>query len=74
MGVTGGIEIILNMREKMAEMQHQMEAFTTFVQQDCPADSSRGPRANNALARVSPRRQLRPQDEVPQINTDKSEK
>ena len=35
MGVNlAGIEIILNMREKMAEMQHQMEAFTSFVQQE----------------------------------------
>src|SRR3990172_11745978 len=34
MGVNlAGIEIILNMREKMAEMQRQMEAFTQFVQQ-----------------------------------------
>src|SRR6202521_4065702 len=34
MGVNlAGIEIILNMREKMGEMQHQMEAFTSFVQQ-----------------------------------------
>src|ERR1700737_2635376 len=29
-----GIELILNMREKMAEMPHQMEAFTSFVQQE----------------------------------------
>src|SRR5207245_6848379 len=35
MGVNlAGIEIILNMREKMAEMQRQMEAFTAFVQQE----------------------------------------
>jgi MerR family transcriptional regulator/heat shock protein HspR len=35
MGVNlAGIEIILNMREKMAEMQKQMEAFTQFVQQE----------------------------------------
>jgi MerR family transcriptional regulator/heat shock protein HspR len=35
MGVNlAGIEIILNMREKMAEMQRQMEAFTSFVQQE----------------------------------------
>src|SRR5665213_1949697 len=27
-----GIEIILNMRDKMAEMQSQMEAFAEFVQ------------------------------------------
>jgi MerR family transcriptional regulator/heat shock protein HspR len=35
MGVNlAGIEIILNMREKMAEMQEQMEAFTQFVQNE----------------------------------------
>ncbi len=35
MGVNlAGIEIILNMREKMAEMQRQMESFTQFVQQE----------------------------------------
>ena len=35
MGVNlAGIEIILNMREKMAEMQRQMEAFTSFVHQE----------------------------------------
>src|SRR3979490_887803 len=55
MGVNlAGIEIILNMREKMAEMQHQMEAFTTFGQQEL----SRGLRSAtakppaNALVRV----------------------
>jgi MerR family transcriptional regulator, heat shock protein HspR len=62
MGVNlAGIEIILNMREKMAEMQHQMEAFTTFVQQEL----SRGlgsvtPRPqNDALARVPPPKAIR---------------
>jgi MerR family transcriptional regulator, heat shock protein HspR len=35
MGVNlAGIEIILNMREKMGEMQKQMQAFTQFVQQE----------------------------------------
>jgi MerR family transcriptional regulator, heat shock protein HspR len=55
MGVNlAGIEIILNMREKMAEMQRQMEAFTSFVQQEL----SRGIRSatarspNYALVRV----------------------
>ena len=39
MGVNlAGIEIILNMREKMAEMQRQMEAFTHFVQQELSRD------------------------------------
>jgi len=57
MGVNlAGIEIILNMREKMAEMQHQMEAFTSFVQQEL----ARGLRSattrpqDDALARVPP--------------------
>ena len=62
MGVNlAGIEIILNMREKMAEMQHQMEAFTSFVQQEL----SRGLRAvtarppDNALVRVPPPKVIR---------------
>ncbi len=62
MGVNlAGIEIILNMREKMAEMQHQMESFTSFVQQEL----SRGLRgsgarpANSALVRVNPPKAIR---------------
>jgi MerR family transcriptional regulator/heat shock protein HspR len=62
MGVNlAGIEIILNMREKMAEMQHQMEAFTSFVQQEL----ARGLRSVNArpeegaLARVAPPKVIR---------------
>src|SRR3984885_5226361 len=62
MGVNlAGIEIILNMREKMAEMQHQMEAFTSFVQQEL----ARGLRSaiarsqGNALARVPPPKVIR---------------
>src|SRR5712691_43541 len=35
MGVNlAGIEIVLNMREKMAEMQRQVEEFTRFVQEE----------------------------------------
>src|SRR6202165_5562129 len=50
MGVNlAGIEIILNMREKMAEMQHQMEAFTEFVQQEL----ARGIRSATARTRDS---------------------
>jgi MerR family transcriptional regulator/heat shock protein HspR len=62
MGVNlAGIEIILNMREKMAEMQRQMEAFTSFVQQEL----SRGMRSasarppDNALVRVPPPKVIR---------------
>jgi MerR family transcriptional regulator/heat shock protein HspR len=55
MGVNlAGIEIILNMREKMGEMQHQMEAFTTFVQHELSRDlySAQRKPARDALARV----------------------
>src|ERR1700722_13614684 len=62
MGVNlAGIEIILNMREKTAEMQHQMEAFTSFVQQEL----ARGLRSatsrpqDDALARVPPPKVIR---------------
>jgi MerR family transcriptional regulator/heat shock protein HspR len=64
MGVNlAGIEIILNMREKMGEMQHQMEAFTSFVQQEL----SRGLRSvttrppDTALVRVPPPKVIRVQ-------------
>src|SRR6202047_2562712 len=62
MGVNlAGIEIILNMREKMGEMQRQMEAFTSFVQQELArglrSATTRPP--DNALARVPPPKALR---------------
>jgi len=55
MGVNlAGIEIILNMREKMAEMQEQMKAFTEFVQRELYSGlrSMQQKPARNALARV----------------------
>ena len=62
MGVNlAGIEIILNMREKMAEMQRQMQAFTTFVQQELARGlrtSSARP-SDNALVRVPPPKVIR---------------
>jgi MerR family transcriptional regulator/heat shock protein HspR len=64
MGVNlAGIEIILNMREKMAEMQHQMEAFTSFVQQELSRGLRLvGPRPpDDALARVAPPKAIRVQ-------------
>jgi MerR family transcriptional regulator/heat shock protein HspR len=62
MGVNlAGIEIILNMREKMAEMQHQMEAFTSFVQQELSLGlrSATGKPPANALVRVPPPKVIR---------------
>jgi len=63
MGVNlAGIEIILNMREKMSEMQRQMEAFTAFVQGELArglhSDQQKPPR--NALVRISQPRVIRP--------------
>ena len=62
MGVNlAGIEIILNMREKMTEMQRQMEAFTEFVQQELSRDlqfAQRKP-ARDALVRVPPPKVVR---------------
>jgi MerR family transcriptional regulator, heat shock protein HspR len=61
MGVNlAGIEIILNMREKMADMQHQMEAFTSFVQQELARGlrSASRPQAD-ALVRVPPPKVIR---------------
>ena len=62
MGVNlAGIEIILNMREKIAEMHSQMEAFTAFVRQELARGlRSASPRSQgNALARVAPPKVIR---------------
>jgi len=56
-----GIEIILNMRDKMSEMQAQMEAFIKFVR----AEMARGFAApderkiRNAIVRLTPRPAIR---------------
>jgi MerR family transcriptional regulator/heat shock protein HspR len=62
MGVNlAGIEIILNMREKMAEMQRQMEAFTHFVQQELSRDldSMQQRPSRSALMRIPVTRSAR---------------
>ena len=63
MGVNlAGIEIILNMREKMGEMQRQMEAFTSFVRQEFSRglqNTQQNP-PRNALMRVPPQHKARP--------------
>ena len=59
MGVNlAGIEIILNMREKMIEMERQMEEFAHVVQQELSRVASsrnqeKAPR--NAIVRTTPR-------------------
>jgi len=61
MGVNlAGIEIILNMREKMAEMQRQMKAFAEFVQKELSRGlhSAHKP-SQDAMIHVPPSRVIR---------------
>ena len=56
-----GIEIILNMRDKMAEMQSQMEAFIKFVRSEVARSftATGDPHARNAIVRAVPRHAVR---------------
>ncbi len=50
-----GIEIILNMRQRMRRMQEEMQAFVDFVQQEMMERSEKDrARIQNALVRVGP--------------------
>jgi MerR family transcriptional regulator, heat shock protein HspR len=53
-----GIEIILNMREKMAEMQTEMEDFIKFVRNEMARSLAmrHDPRVKNAIVRSTPPR------------------
>jgi MerR family transcriptional regulator, heat shock protein HspR len=53
-----GIEIILNMREKMVEMERQMTEFATVVQQELARVASlrTEPAPRNAIVRAVPAR------------------
>ncbi len=64
MGVNlAGIEIVLNMRERMQQMQEQMENFVRLAQQEMARSlamhSARGTR--NAIVRATPPRVPRPE-------------
>jgi len=56
-----GIEIILNMRDKMSEMQQQMEAFIGFVRGELAQGFSAADRhvARNAIVRAMPPKAIR---------------
>src|ERR1700722_4051379 len=56
-----GIEIILNMRDKMGEMQSQMEEFIKFVRSEVAVNfNAPDPRAaRNAIVRSMPRHPIR---------------
>ena len=49
-----GIEIILNMRERMTEMEREMKALVEFMRRELSGQfADRGPRSETALVRVS---------------------
>jgi MerR family transcriptional regulator, heat shock protein HspR len=56
-----GIEIILNMRDKMSEMQEQMEEFIKFVRNEMARDLTAENRrtTRNAIVRAMPRQAIR---------------
>jgi MerR family transcriptional regulator, heat shock protein HspR len=56
-----GIEVILNMRDKMADMQSQMESFITFVRGELARGLSHANerRARTAIVRAAPARAIR---------------
>ena len=56
-----GIEIILNMRDKMGEMQSQMEAFIKFVRSEIAHDfiAANERKTRNAIVRAMPRHAFR---------------
>ncbi len=50
-----GIEIILNMRKRMAEMEREMKAFVEYAQKEFLSRSlGTDPQPQNALIRVAP--------------------
>jgi len=56
-----GIEIILNMRDKMSEMQSQMEAFIRFVRSEVAHSlvNVDDRKTRNAIVRTGPRHTIR---------------
>lgn len=56
-----GIEVVLNMREKMLEMQRQMQAFVDFVREELARNltADQEARLRSALVRLRPGRPVR---------------
>lgn len=50
-----GIEVVLNMRDKMAEMQQQMEEFISFVRRELAGNfgAAQERRSRNAIVRAA---------------------
>lgn len=49
-----GVEIILNMRERMTHMEHEMKAFVEYVREEFLSRAGADPGIHNALVRVPP--------------------
>ena len=59
MGVNlAGIEVVLNMRDKMMDMEKQVQAFVDFVREEMGRvlENSPGSRLGNAIVRLRPAR------------------
>ncbi len=56
-----GIEVILNMRDKMADMQQQMESFISFVRGELARgfNATHERRTRNAIVRATPPKVVR---------------
>jgi MerR family transcriptional regulator, heat shock protein HspR len=55
-----GVEIVLNMRDRMEEMQREMQAFVEFVRKEMTERSQEaGEHFQNALVRVHPLQLIR---------------
>jgi MerR family transcriptional regulator, heat shock protein HspR len=55
-----GVEIILNMRTRMEEMQKEIQAFMEYVQREVAGNAGQLPgRKQNALVRMTPPRIIR---------------
>ena len=56
-----GVEIVLNMREKMLDMEKQMQEFIRFVQEELARGftSTQERRVRNAIVRVGPPKAIR---------------
>jgi len=68
-----GIEVVLNMREKMAQLQEEMEEFVEFVNQELERmrDRAMQERFRTALVRVGPAGGPRVRQQTPPRETEK---
>ena len=54
-----GVEIILNMRDRMSAMEKEVQAFMQFVRGQVMAHETEASRGQNAMIRVAPPRLIR---------------